>query len=124
MDPTLSLERTSQLIIVFSSEAMADPGNTIALRVTVEQIGVASYLAYPGEVHLVPTALAREGAYPYEGVQLGYSSHSYTFFTDFPVEPGTYKIRVDGSVTIVEGMATGGNAYLTHRTLTVIALPT
>jgi len=118
METNITLERPSQLIITFSTEAMADPGHGLAVR--VQLAGPGTY-AFPDEIHMVPTAIVVP--YPYQGVQLGYSSYSYTFFPDYSVA-GTISIKVEGSVTFVEGMGGGGNAYLTHRTLTVIALPT
>ena len=112
------LKHSSQLIITFSTEAMADPGNGLDVRIEL----YAGDFAFPDQINMVPTAII--GTYPYQGVQLGYGSYSYTFFWNSSLGPGAVSMKAEGEVTFVEGLGTGGSVYLTHRTLTVIALPT
>lgn len=113
MAPALTLDRPSRLVLIFSAEAIADPGRNIKLRVLVGESP-----AWPYEITLNVGDNTNPYDYPsHVFVQMSYASYSFTFFTESSVGPGTFSIRVQGKVT-------GGNGYITHRNLAVIALPT
>lgn len=127
MSPTITLQRTSQLLIFFNAEAKIDGYGQITVRALV---GTES--ASPYEVQLNPL-LDYNGFHDHTGATMssvfhthgiygegshthafGYMPYSYMFSKS--AGPGTYTVKIQWKVT-------GGVGYVTHRTLTVIALP-
>ena len=111
MDVVLTLDRTSHLLIMFSTEARVDDSSQ---RIEIRAM-VSTYLAYPGSVYLTPMML--EYPIPEEHRHnLDYSAYSYNFCSP-SVNAGTYIIKIQWRV---EG---GGTGRAGPRALTVIALP-
>jgi hypothetical protein len=102
MSVTLTLNETSDMLILVSVEATPSVGERIYITAMIN--GEA---AKPGEIlRLTPV---RTSAYS--------EMASYTFnFCEPSVSPGTYTVKI-------QWLVTGGTGYIEYRTLTVIALP-
>jgi molybdopterin-binding protein len=111
MSLTLTFNRTSHIIILFSTEAYnSDPAYRIWVRA---QIGATT--AYPGEIMLTPTISEELGWPSTHRHTIYYMAYSFHFYRP-SVTAGTYTIKIQWRVT-------GGTGYAGSRTLTVIALP-
>jgi len=111
MSVTLTLDRTSHILIMFSTEAYnSDPAYRILVRA---RIGVID--AFPGSIDLTPTVSAGLGAPYTHRHTIGYMAYSYNFYRP-SVSAGTHTIKI-------QWMVSGGTGYVGSRTLTVIALP-
>jgi len=107
MSISITLERTSHLLIMFSTEAWtADVEYRIQVRALV---GLTA--ALPGEIDLTPTMSVSA----LNDHTLYWMAYSYNFYQP-SVTAGTYTVKMQWRVT-----GTTGYAYL--RTLSVIALP-
>ena len=111
MSLTLTFDRTSHVIILFSTEAHnSNPACAIWVRA---QIGATT--AYPGEIMLTPI-VSEELEYPVNHRHtIYYMAYSFHFYRP-SVTTGTYTIKIQWRVI-------GGTGYAGSRTLTVIALP-
>ena len=107
MSLTISLNRTSHLLIMFSTEAYDDDW---ASRILVRAL-VGGVEAKPGYVDL--TAYDWEWGLHRHTIDI--MSYSYNFYQP-SMSAGTYTVKMQWKVT-------GGTGYVFHRTLTVIALP-
>ena len=106
MSVTLTLDRTSQLLIMFSAEvANYDGGERIHVRALV-----GASVANPGWIILTP--IVHDYAFAYDNLDL--MAYSYNFYES--VIEGTYTVKIQWQVS-------GGTGYAYYRTLTVIALP-
>lgn len=102
MSVTLTLDRTSHILIIFSTEAYTNQQDKqISVRALVDAL-----VAYPGSIGLTPREYS------------DYSdSRAYTYTLYLPsVSAGTYTVKI-------QWMVSGGTGYAGSRTLTVIALP-
>jgi len=107
MSVTLNLDRTSHLIIMFSTEAgEPGPGENTLIRATVD--GAA---ALPGAIYLTPIIYDYAATYD----DIGIMAYSFNFYRP-SVSSGTHTIKIQWVVT-------GGTGYVYYRALTVIALP-
>lgn len=106
MSVSLSLNRESHLLIMFSAEAFTSENRWMAIRALVGQDA-----AHPGEIYLTPNIYPHDS----QGHFIDCSSYGYNFFQP-SVSPGTYTIKIQWKVS-------GGTGYVLDRTLTVIALP-
>jgi hypothetical protein len=129
MAVTITLVRTSHIIIMFSAEAYnSDPAHYILVQALV-----GTEVAAPGSIYLTPyvgyagdhnhggrtgeTAWHSHTIYWDGGHRhtLGYAAYSFNFYKSF-VSAGTYTIKIQWKVS-------GGIGYVRYRTLNVIALP-
>jgi len=107
MSVTITLNRTSHLIIMFSAEAKVDgDGKYMQILAKVNEL-----MALPGGICLTPIVYDKISDYDL----LDYMAYTYNFFQP-SVEAGTYIIKIQWKVT-------AGTGYIDERTLTVIALP-
>lgn len=104
MSVTLSLNRKSHLLIMFSVQALPDYDERIYVRTLVGQD-----VAYPGEIWLTPII--------FDGTSylLGWGAYTQNFYQP-SVSAGTYTIKIQWKVS-------GGTGDAAERILTVIALP-
>ena len=111
MAVTMTLNRTSHLLIMFSTDAYDDTaGNIIYARAVVD-----GTVAQPYQIVLTPYTSSELG-YPLSHSHIIYDvCSSYNFCQPF-VSPGTHTIQIQWFVT-------GGIGWAYFRTLTVIALP-
>jgi hypothetical protein len=113
MSVSITLNRTSHLLIMFSTEASNVNDNTadyILLRALVD-----SDVALPGQICLTPY-LSDSLGYPYTHRHyLSYMVYSFNLYKS-SVPEGTHTVRIQWKVT-------GHTGYVRARTLTVIALP-
>lgn len=109
MSVTLTLNRSCNVLIMFSTEARNTANNDVLLRATVN-LAEAS----PGFIDLTPVTIAALGN-PYTHIHnLDMEAHSYTF----------YSLDELGTVTVkMQWRVNGGTGYAGKRTLIVIALP-
>jgi len=108
MMATLTIDETSDVLILVSVEAYPDWDERIYLRALIN-----GEVAKPGEVLLTPTIIDSVGGDSY---LLGFGSYTYNFYQP-SVSPGTHTIKIQWVVS-------GGTGDVGYRTLTVIALPT
>jgi len=102
MSVTLTLDRTSHILISFSTEAYTNQQDK---QISVRAL-VGILVANPGSIVLTPKEF-----YDYS------DSRAYTYTLYLPsVSAGTYTIKI-------QWMVSGGVGYVGSRTLTVIALP-
>lgn len=107
MSVSLTLDRTSHVLIMFRSEALNPTGGeVICIRALVD-----SNIAYPGTIQLTP--IIWDYAFTYDNIDV--MSYTYNFYRPY-VSAGTYTIKIQWRVS-------GGTGYAYYRTLTVIALP-
>jgi uncharacterized coiled-coil protein SlyX len=112
MAVTMTLNRTSHLLIMFSTDAYDNTASDIIYARAV----VDGTVAQPYQVILTPYTSSELG-WPYTHSHIIYNAcSSYNFYQPF-VSPGTHTIQIQWFVT---GGSTGWAYY---RTLTVIALP-
>jgi len=104
---TLTLNRTSHLLILFSAEAM---NTNSSERIEVEAL-VGTSTASPGSVYLTPTVV-QSGTHTHA---LEYGSYSYNFYR-LSVPAGTYTVKMKWRVSDDKG-------YIATRSLIVIAFP-
>jgi len=109
MNLTISLNRTSHLLIIFSSEAYTNDPST---RIIVRAIDGTTPVP-PGEVIFTPTISYGPG----NTHTHGNCAYSYDFFEP-SVTAGTHTIKIQWKVNVV-----GAVGFADARTLTVIALP-
>jgi len=111
MSVTITVNRTSHLLIMFSTEATNDAeGERIWLRALVDTTE-----AKPGYLYFTPSIHDSPGEIDYHYHLLNYMAYTYNFI--YPsVHEGTYTIKIQWRVT-------GGTGTVMFRTLTVIALP-
>jgi len=108
MSLTLTLDRTSHLLIMFNIEAMDDEeGYGILVQALV-----GTTVANPGQISLTPIV----GETAVHKHTLSYGSYGYIFYQP-SVSAGMYIIKIQWKVT-------GGTGHVMRRTLNVIALPT
>ena len=106
----LTLDRPSQVLIMFSANALQD--SDAVQQIEIMALVNESYLASPGPVYLNPGV----------SVDIFYHSHylsagSFTYvFYALINEAGTYTIKIKWRVT-------GGTGQIGYRSLTVIGLP-
>jgi hypothetical protein len=110
MSVTLTLTRTSHVLIMFSTEAMNDNPN---YRIFVQAF-VGTDLAIPGAIYLTPTVAM--ASTPLHNHALDFASYAYNFYKS-SVNAGTYTIKIQWAVS------GGGTGHAFKRTLTAIALP-
>jgi molybdopterin-binding protein len=111
MSVSITLQRTSHLLILFSAEAKAD-----YLQQILVQALVGESVADPGYIYLTPIVQETGWAFlPTHSHALGYGAYAYNFYRP-SVSAGTYTIKIQWRVT-------GGTGYVGDRTLTIIALP-
>ncbi len=108
MSVTLTINETSDVLILVSTEAYPDWDEFIIIRALVN-----GEVANPGATWLTPTITDSVGGDSY---LLGIGSYTYNFYEP-SVSPGTYSVKVQWVVS-------GGTADVFNRTLIVIALPT
>ena len=107
MSVIITLNRTSHLLIMFSSEAEnTAEGNSILLRALVGGV-----VALPGAITLTPVVWDYAFTYDIQDNM----AYTYNFYKP-SVSAGTYTIKI-------QWMVTGGTGYAYYRTLMVIALP-
>ena len=107
MSVTLTVNRTSYLLIMFSTEARnADPSQMIMVQALVNDS-----IAIPGSVYMTPI-MGLSGTHRHT---LGYSTYAFNFIKP-SVSAGTYNVKIQWFIW-------GGLGYARSRTLTVIALP-
>lgn len=110
MSVTISLERRSNLLILFSTEAYINVDqNYIVVRALVD-----TTFAVPGVVYLTPTIWPNSGPYSHSH-KVGASGYSFNFYQP-SVDAGSYTVKT-------QWMVSGGLGYTYKCTLTVIALP-
>lgn len=100
MAVNITLDRTSHLIILFSTEAKPAYNQMILVQAMVNET-----TAYPGTIQLTPVG----------SISPSYASYSYNFYL-LSLSSGTYTVKMQWRVD-------GGTGYIRFRTLTVIALP-
>lgn len=107
MAVTLNLDRTSHLLIMFSTNAMNDnETQRIVVRAMVDNDA-----AYPSGVYLNPIVGDRSLHWHI----VDYGAYAYNFYKP-SVSAGTYTVKMQWKVS-------GSTGYMRYRTLTVIALP-
>jgi len=107
MSVTLTVGRTSHLLIMLSTEAY----NSDSLERTIVHAVVGASEAYPGEIWMTPPILETSLHTHLHGI----AAYSYNFYEP-SLSSGTYTIKI-------QWMVTGGTGHALYRTLTVIALP-
>lgn len=107
MSVTLNLDRTSHLIIMFSTEAY-EPGSGQNTHI---RAAVDGTVALPGYIILTPIIWDYMATYD----DIGIMAYSFNFYSP-SVTAGTHTIKMQWRVT-------GGTGYVYYRSLTVIALP-
>lgn len=150
MTCTITLQRTSLLLIMFSTEAKSDSGNQILVRALV-----GTDVAAPYEVYLTP-AISYGGEHAHDENSAGYHSHDESRELAWPANhehaiygngEHTHSINQAGSHTHelgymaysyhffkssvqagtytvkIQWQVTGGIGYVIRRTLVVSALP-
>ena len=99
----ITLTETSQLLIMFSSEAYLNATNFLMVQARIN----STLLAYPDNGNLFLTRQTVDGC----------GSYSFTFYRP-NVSAGTYTIKIEWRVYPFVG-----TGYVNDRTLTVMALP-
>jgi molybdopterin-binding protein len=114
MSISITLNRTSYVIILFSVNARMDlPENATAGFAVRCLIGTKQ--ANPGEIYLVPAMSFSSSTFPPHKHDLTYGAYSFHFYEP-SVSPGVYSIKIQWAVGL-------GTAYAFIRALTIIALP-
>jgi hypothetical protein len=117
---SITLNITSHLVIMFSTEARTVYGqDSILVRVLIEN-ATYSDIAFPWFVYLTPTVSEELPIGWNHRHILGYSSYSYNFNKP-SLPPGTYTIKVQWRLQNTAPPI--GTGYVHYRTLNVIALP-
>jgi hypothetical protein len=113
MSVTITLNRTSYLLIMFSAEAMNNlEGKRIAIRALVD-----GQTAYPNALFFFTPYIHDSLGWPYTHSHVvDYMSYTYNFLMP-SVSQGTHTVKIQWGVT-------GGTGYVDARNLIVIALPT
>lgn len=106
MSVTLSLNRSSHILIMFSVQALPDWDERIYVRTLVGED-----VAYPGEIFLTPIVFGSDA----NSYLLGWGAYTYVFYQP-SASAGTYTIKIQWKVS-------GGTGDVADRTLTVIGLP-
>jgi uncharacterized coiled-coil protein SlyX len=120
MSVTLTVNRTSNLMILFSTDAYCSAGPQETTRIFIQAI-VNSTAADPNYVTLTPCVQVT-GTYGLIGHAHALSEGAYSYIFNMPtVTPGFYTIKIQWRViySSPQGIGVAGS-----RTLTVIALPT
>lgn len=105
MSVTINLERTSHLIILFSTNSAVDNNDaSILWRATIWN-GTTTVNAQPGDLYMQPGGLKANK----------YANLSYDWYQP-NVNAGSYTIKIQWAVS-------GGTGWVSIRSLTVIALP-
>jgi hypothetical protein len=120
MSVTLTVNRTSNLMILFSTDAYCAVGPQEITRILI-QATVNSIPADPNNVTLTPCVQSTGFAFlPSHAHYLSQGAYSYVF--NMPaLAPGVYTIKIQWQVLYSSPQGTG---YAGYRTLTVVALPT
>jgi uncharacterized coiled-coil protein SlyX len=119
MSVTLAVNRTSNLLILFSTDAYCTTGQIENTYIYIQAMVNSSY-AYPTSVTLTP-AVQVTGSPVLSPHSHYLSNGAYSYNFNMPsVTPGSYTIKIQWHVSYA---STQGTAYVGYRTLTVIALP-
>jgi hypothetical protein len=120
MSVTLTVNRTSNLMILFSTDAYCEVGPAESTCIYIQAI-VNSSIASPSNVTLTPNVQVTGFAFlPSHSHYLSMGAYSYVF--NMPsMTAGSYTIKIQWLVSYSNPQGTG---YVGYRTLTVIALPT